>query len=981
MSSQANVLMQPLGTDFAAALVAGLRARYAGAPPEALARVTLIVNTSRMARRIERLFLDGPALLQPRIVLLTGIDSLLEHPVPPSRPKQERLLQLAELIRPVLDRRPDLGPRAALYPLCESLAALMDEMQGEGVSPEDIAALDVSDQSDHWAFAKELIRVAHGYVSKVSSGMDAEARQRAVVEALIAQWAVQPPAHPVLLAGSTGSRGTTALLMDTIARLEQGAVVLPGFDPHMPDAVWQRLQNALTGEDHPQFRYARLLNRLELSPGEVPVWHAVPNVAEDRAKVVSLAMRPAPVTDAWLREAGSLPDLPDALAGVTLLEAEHQREEALCIAMRLRAAIEAGQTAALITPDRMLSRQVAATLDQWNIEPDDSAGRPLHLSPPGRLLRHVAEMFLQRLDAELLLTLLKHPLTQSGDSAPNHGLFTQILEDLLRADSIPYPDATRLREMVAKAAGRKGVPDGIETWGAWLCDTLPFEPARETRTLGDWLAPLRRMAEALCAGGPLGSGELWDKTAGEKARAALAKLEGSAEHGGEMEARDFAALLNGVLQDDVIRDRDSPHPGVMIWGTLEARVQGADLVILGSLNDGIWPEAMQADPWLNRKMRHQAGLLLPDRKIGLAAHDFQQAACAREVWITRATKIDDAETVPSRWINRLKNLVRGTPGRGGDEAYKAMVARGKAWRDRATLFEAVERVDPAPRAAPRPPVVARPRDFSVTEIKRLIRDPYAIYAKHCLKLRPLKTLVQEPDAPIRGIIIHDIMERFIRDTVAAPDLLTPEHLLSVADAVLIERVPWPTARAQWRAGLARVTDWFLAQETRRRADSIPAFFEADARGKIALETVGGSLTGIADRIDRLADSSGVRLYDYKSGSPPSKGEQTHFDKQLLLEAAILEEGGIKALGPVPVRTATYIGLGSNPKEVSAPLDEEPAADVLAGLVTLITAYLDPAQHFTSRRMLKTEKESGDYDHLARYGEWDASDPPKPEDVG
>ena len=124
-------------------------------------------------------------------------------------------------------------------------------------------------------------------------------------------------------------------------------------------------------------------------------------------------------------------------------------------------------------------------------------------------------------------------------------------------------------------------------------------------------------------------------------------------------ASDYAALLFNVLSGGEVRDRDVGHPQVLIWGTLEARVQTADLTILGGMNEGSWPGAAAPDPWLNRRMRKAAGLLLPERRIGLAAHDYMQAVAGRDVWITRSLRNDEAETVPSRWINRLTNLLGG----------------------------------------------------------------------------------------------------------------------------------------------------------------------------------------------------------------------------------------------------------------------------------------------------------------------------------
>ena len=52
-------------------------------------------------------------------------------------------------------------------------------------------------------------------------------------------------------------------------------------------------------------------------------------------------------------------------------------------------------------------------------------------------------------------------------------------------------------------------------------------------------------------------------------------LETEADAGGPMSARGFADLLGALLAQGEVRDRDAPRSGIMIWGTLEARVQGA----------------------------------------------------------------------------------------------------------------------------------------------------------------------------------------------------------------------------------------------------------------------------------------------------------------------------------------------------------------------------------------------------------------------
>lgn len=969
------------GLDFPAMLVAGLRARLDGKPPENMARIDLIVNTRRMARRLRDIFDAGPPGFLPRIHLLTGLDALAPFAdLPPPTPPLRRRLDLIQLVSSLLEADTRLAPRTSLYDLSDSLAKLIDEMQGEGVSADDIAQLDVTDQSGHWERAKQFFDIAQRYLGYTDNAPDAEARQRQLTQNLIAHWKAGPPTHPVILAGSTGSRGTTAMLMQAVATLPQGAVVLPGFDFDMPTAVWADLDDALLSEDHPQYRFHQLMTALDLPKEAITPWHKTPPPSVMRNKLVSLSLRPAPVTHAWLSEGPALTRLEAATSDMTLIEAPSPRSEALTIALRLRKAAQDGQTAALITPDRMLTRQVTAALDRWNILPDDSAGTPLHLSPPGRFLRHVAGLFRERLDAEALLTLLKHPLTHAGENRNLHQLHTQRLEMQIRRDGLPYPDPDGLMKIAAKAAGKLEAAEGFLNWAKWVAEVFCGHQAITSDDLVEWVKRHIALAEGIVSGSSQGeSTPLWHLQAGRKAREVMDDLADHAVHGGIMSASDYIDLAGALLSAAEVRDRDAPHPNIMIWGTLEARVQGADLVILGGLNDGTWPEAPPPDPWLNRKMRKEAGLLLPERRIGLSAHDYQQAIAAPEVWLTRAIRSDEAETVPSRWLNRLGNLLTGLPEGGGLAAWNGMRARGRAWLAQTAALEEVTPSAPAQRPAPRPPVTARPRRLSVTEIKKLIRDPYAIYARHVLGLRAIDPLVPAPDAPMRGIVVHQIMEDFIKSVADDPGMLTTDHLMTLADAVLTREVPWPATRAMWLARIERIATWFIDRETARQRYSRPVAFEKGAKGKHVFADIGFEIMGYADRID-LSDAGDALIYDYKTGAPPSIKEQTFFDKQLLIEAAMVEEGGFEGLPPTPVAGAIFIGLGSNPNEVLAPLDEEPPAKVLAGLHTLLTAYLAPERGFPSRRVVQTEDARGEFDQLARFGEWDGTAKPVPEDL-
>ncbi len=215
----------------------------------------------------------------------------------------------------------------------------------------------------------------------------------------------------------------------------------------------------------------------------------------------------------------------------------------------------------------------------------------------------------------------------------------------------------------------------------------------------------------------------------------------------------YPGLLRALAMKVPVRPRFNRHRAIAILGPLEARLQSFDLVILGGLNEGSWPGAASADPWFSRPMREKLGLEQPERSIGLAAHDFAMLAAGGEVLITRAAKVEGAPTIASRWLQRMMQLTAGLGLR--DRRRPVCPRRARALR----MSQALEQAQPP---MPKPPTEARPRKLSVTEIETWLRDPYAIYAKHVLKLKPLDPL----DAPIgpleRGQALHRALELYKR---------------------------------------------------------------------------------------------------------------------------------------------------------------------------------------------------------------------------
>ncbi len=961
------------GVDYIAAFVKGLRARMYGRPPEAMARVRIFVNADQTRRRLLDTLVRGQPGFLPRITVFDDLAQapLAGHAIPAPTSALRHRLELGRAVSLLLDRQGSLARKAATFELSDSLASLMDEMHDQGLSPDVLTNIDVSDHAEHWERSLRFLNILRPYFADLSEP-SLRARLSLVVDALLQDWQTRPPEDPVLIVGSTGSRGAMARLMRGVVALPSGGVILPGFDFDLPESAIARLDGE-GGADHPQTTLFQTLAGLGACWGDVLPWSDAPPAVTPRNRLVSLALRPAPITDQWLTEGPSLGDLDKATAGLTLIEADQPRTEALAVALRLRKAAQDGQRAVLISPDRRLTRQVSAALARWDILPDDSAGHPLPLTPPGTFLLMIAMLMGERVESEALLALLKHPLAHSGGDGRNqHLLRSRALELQLLRGGPPFVDFDAIADW---AAARKDDPAAGE-WAAWIRNTLSPLGKIGAQPLAQQLATLRKAAESMAAGPSGGAGALWDKAAGEQAAQVIGELESCADAGGEMAPDAFVSLLRLELDGKVVRETVTAHPLVAIWGPREARLIDADLVILAGLNEGVWPSMPPPDPWMSRAMRAQAGLVLPERRIGLSALDFQMAVCAGEVVLSRASRDAEAPTVASRWLIRLANLLSGLEA--GRPCLERMRARGQLWIDRARVLESPRiSLAPARRPAPRPPVAARPRRLSVTRIKTLIRDPYAIYARDILRLRPLDALRARPDALMRGTALHLVLQRFVERTREGLPDNAEDLLLNLAEEVFAAEVPWPSTRRLWLARLEAIAKWLVETEHARRRDAMPLALEC--RGRLELTDPPFLLTGTADRIDRRTEG-GLVIYDYKSGKVPTLAQVETFDKQLPLEAAMAEAGGFEHVPAERTVGLQYVGLGSTPRIVDIPLDGDLVGETLTGLRRLLGAYGRRETGYAARARMELRTDQSDYDHLSRRGEWDDGDPTNPEDV-
>jgi ATP-dependent helicase/nuclease subunit B len=983
MSSAPLVFAIPAGVAFADALARGLNDR-AGGDPLALARMTVILPTRRAARALTEGFLrvtDGQALLLPRLLALADLDGesawAAAADLPAAIDRLERRLALARLI---MARKGvfAVGPDQALR-LAEALADLIDQAETEKRDFADLATLAPEALSEHWQATLEFLRIVtdHWPAILAERGMLDPSRRRVLaLETRAAAWRADPPADPVIAAGFIEADPALAAVIGVIARLPQGMLVLPGLDLDLDNEGWDAVE-----PHHPQFGLKQLLEAIGASRKDVAPWPAIDPAererARPRAKLLSEALRPAETTEAWRRN----PAIdPAGLAGLTRVDCETVGEEAEVIALAMRHALETpGRTAALITPDRGLARRVAAALKRWNVDVDDSAGRALGETPVGLFLRLVAEAAMSDFAPRPLLAMLKHPLAACGLAPETLRRRVRVLERIVLRGPRPGPGLAGIRAALALKSARTIDEAGEDMTDLlrWL-DDLAVRVAGLTRLTpaGGALSALSvrhaETAEALATTDDQAGGlRLWRDQDGEAAAELFAQL---ADPPGDdlspIPADRYPAVLSQLMESVTIRPLYGVHTRLSIWGLIEARLQRADLMILGGLNEGVWPALPEDEPWMSRPMREKFGLKPLEARIGIAAQDFALAASAPEVLLTRALRVDGAPSVPARFLSRLDTLLTGLGMPGPRQG-------AGPWRRWAERLDTPDSVRPWPAPAPRPPVHARPRRLSVTAIETWMRNPYALYAKSILNLTPIDPIDADPGAAERGQFIHQALDRFVARHLktlseGALSELLEEGRIAFGDALL-----YPAVATFWWPRFERVAAWFVDFERTRRQDGVrPIATEISGRLEFTSRN-GFTLTAKADRIDRLADGR-LSIIDYKTGMPPdARYVSAGLAPQLPLEAVIALAGGFGPgiAGAIGELAFLQLSGGNPPGELQQALGKmasiEDSVDFARdGLGRLIAAYENPDTPYRARTRPEFAY-AGDYDHLARIDEWAA----------
>lgn len=714
-------------------------------------RVLIFLPSRRAIRSVERFIVEkiGHAVVLPNLVPLGEGAEDEEENFSDTISNRERIIILARL----LSMDANVRNIATALPLAQDFIRMQDYMENEGVQITDIDWSSIIDEkyATHFQNKARILDI----LKQLPNDRLTTTQKR---NQDIRLWKKHLNKYDsVIVCGSTASVPATADLMESVANLPNGKIILSGKISGVAEDFEL--------DTNPYRSESLFLKRLGLSA--------------DNVQTINVGESPIDIMNIAFGNTGAHVDL--SLNNCKLIECARESEEANVATEIAVRAVKENKSVLIITPDAAANQRIKSEMLRCGVDADFSSGLSGTMTDLGRAILNLFDWWTENKNSEFE-TLYKQS---------NYNLF-----DML----------------VAFVDSENGY------------DFQPKFTVENESDISIWNA-IKETADILCANDIV------------------------------LNVSDARAFIADAIGGVSIRPNKKDDCNVCVLGTIESRMQTADVIILTGLNEGMFPALGYENAWLPRDVAKKIGLPSPNRKVSLMALDFMNLSCGKTVYWLRSKQSGGTLTTESRFISRVR------------------VAIGDIQTDNKFLKSVRARDDveyePLDYSAPIPPIDKS--DVYVTELELLIHNPYAFYVKHILRLHKKDDYWVLPDARNFGILVHDVIEN-------AKDF-NAQKLIDEMDARAKQVLPDNS-----------ILFYFWHKRFCEIAPFVEKFFkDKPIKYKEVLGSVNIAGRNVRARADIIWDGA---VMDIKTGNAPTKKQLTEGTMpQLPLEAFIMQNGG------------------------------------------------------------------------------------------
>ncbi len=817
--------------------------------------------------------------------------------------------------------------------IASQLKNLFDDIERQEIDMEKIHEIDDSDLAQHRQFTLDFLKKFYVRVKNSilkDNVFSKVAYQNLIINYFAATIDSQGLKSPLVVAGSTGSVNFSKKLIKSIAADKNGHVVLYGLNQEV-----ERVEK----EVHPQFILSELLKFIEVEKS------AVVEIAEEKFKICDelrvdlllTSMLPSEETHAWQRLEKNLKVTEDLEKNFSYVQAKNEIEEARIIAAAASQASLVNKRVAIIANDHKFVELLKAELRKFLVKYNDARSLNLSSSKLVGLILLLFELLENDFESATLLAVLKHPFSIYLDEKTLVDFEVKVLREQRSGDGL-----VALKEKIKFAQDE----EMKNFFASFLENIEPLKNLYGNVELSKYFLAITQVIENFSA-------KTWQE---------LIELEPAAEELGEffkklqnagefvVDVKESSRFFQSLFAQISYFEHSDSLASIQIMSTIEARLLNFDLMIVSSLNQGDFPQ-IEGENWLGRKIRSDLGIDLSAKKYGQNAYDFCNYLSNESVILTRCHVKGGALAIASPFILRLEILCKKLAIKLDD---------GKKYFD---LLEKLDFVEAskikvkAQELSPKPPLEYRPKKLSITEIPKLLSDPYQIYAKRILQLRELNRIDYEPEFREFGTFVHKALEDYIKNS-------QEEFFMQKAENIFAKFFISNEAKLIWWPKFENIFQNFIVEN--KGLQSSKDCVEVSIKMFVKDVLISGKI----DRVSFFGDE--VEIFDYKTGQIPStKDVACGLQPQLTIYALMLILGSIenlKNISPEKIKSLSYWKLSATAEsEVKKVFkDHEEIKIVIAaakiGLEKLIEHFNDSNNGYASDLEPQRKHE---YSHLAR----------------
>lgn len=814
------------------------------------------------------------------------------------------------------------------------LKDLFDEIEREEIDLKKLEEIDDSDLAQHRQLTLDFLKNFHVQIKNSllkKNILFSSSAQNFIIQKFVYLLEKYGSKTPIIIAGSTGSVSFGKKLIKAISQQKNGYVILHALSENEKD---------FEEESHPQFFLNQLLKFLEIEKNQIK------RIAdekfclsdEDRQNLISLMMLPSKEIVKWQKAADFLnikKISEDLQSNLRLIEAKNAIEEAKIISLILTKNLQQKKSAALITNNDRLANLVKSELERLSLPFNDTRNIGINNSKLINFLTDILELYSSDFDSHNLLTVLKNPLCFYSQ---NKEILADFEIKILRQDRSKLGLSGILDKL--QNLNDKNLTDFFNSFYTELSHL------NKNNNLVTQLNSLIKALENL-------SKKSWQKLLEEEpAQIEIFEFVEKIKLQNDLAVDwpSLASTLKNLFSQISFFEKSDASAPIQILSTLEARLLNYDLVIIASLNEGDFP-TIEPENWLGKKIKKDLGIDRTLKKIGQNAYDFCNYLSNKSVVLTRCKSSNGMIAIESPFLLKFKTLckkIKIEPNLG--EKYFSLLKE---------MNHLEERRIKAPE--PKPKIDLRPQKISITEISKLISDPYFIYAKKILQLSELEKIDFEPSYAEFGSFIHKALEEFVKNP--------QENFLEKSHKIFEKYFFSEESKLTWWPKFENIFSDFLKKN--EEFSDLKNYLEIPVKLKLGDILISGKI----DRVI-LDEENKIEIFDYKTGQiPPTKDVISGIEPQLTIAALVLLEGIIDSelenTNPENIKSLNYWKLSASKEgEIKKICKENEEIKILiaaakSGLTKLFEHFSDEKNGYIATE----NNEKSEYQHLARVKEW------------